>query len=106
MTAHDNRRFHARQTVTRRCKVIQRDTMIYSLALTRNVSEGGALLEVDSLRPLASGDEIEVGIEEGDKGFIGQEDLIFARVVRATDFGKGRQLVAVEYASLCDLIAA
>jgi len=80
--------------------------MTYSLALTRNVSEGGALLEVDSLRPLASGDEIEVGIEEGDKGFIGQEDLIFARVVRATDFGKGRQLVAVEYASLCDLIAA
>ena len=106
MTAHDNRRFHARQTVTRRCKVIQRDTMTYSLAITRNLSEGGALLEVDSLRPLVSGDEVEVGIEQHDRGFIGQEELIFARVVRATDFGKGRQLVAVEYASLCDLVAA
>jgi PilZ domain len=106
MTADHNRRFHARHAVTRRCKVIQRDTMSYSQATTRNVSEGGALLEVHSLRPLSSGDEIEVGIEEDDRGFISQQDLIFARVVRATEFGEGHQLVAVEYASLADLVAA
>lgn len=106
MLAYDNRRYHARTNVTRRCKVIQRATLSYSLATTRNLSEGGALLEVDSLRPLATGDEIEIGIEEQDKGFVGEEDLIYARVIRATDFGKGRQLVAVEYSSLSDLVAA
>jgi len=107
MTADpNNRRYHTRHNVTRRCKVIQRDTMSYSQATTRNLSEGGALLEVHSLRPLSSGDEIEVGIEQDESGFISQGDLIYARVVRATEFGEGHQLVAVEYASLADLVAA
>ncbi len=102
----DDRRFHDRRTVCRRCKVIHRDSLHFANALTRNLSEGGALLEVDSHRPLSPGDEIEVGIEQDERGFIAAEELIFARVVRAGSFGKGRQLIAVEYASLADLVAA
>ncbi|MCH9057733.1 MAG: PilZ domain-containing protein [Planctomycetes bacterium] len=102
----DDRRFHERRTVCRRCKIVHRDSLHFANALTRNLSEGGALLEVDSHRPLCPGDEIEVGIEQDERGFIGAEELIFARVVRSGSFGESRQLIAVEYASLADLVAA
>jgi hypothetical protein len=102
----EERRFHARRVETVRCKVLHTPSLRFAPGQTRNLCEGGALLELDLSRPLSRGEEVQIAFQRGSGGVVGGDDLVFARVVRAAPFGEGRQLVAVEFASLGEAVAA
>jgi hypothetical protein len=101
-----DRRFHGRRTETVRCKVMHTPSLRFAPGQTRNLSESGALLELDLPRPLSRGEEVRIAFQRSAGGIVGGDDLVFARVVRAAPFGEGRQLVAVEFAPLGEAIAA
>lgn len=94
----EDRRRHARLAVSRRCKVFHRPTRQYFPATTRDVSSGGALIEIGSPRPLAAGDELDVVIDWTGKTVLPSEALSRAHVVRVADESPGAsQAVAISF---------
>jgi c-di-GMP-binding flagellar brake protein YcgR len=80
--AIQNRRSHARADTTLGCKILRPAVARYLSARTADVSAGGALLDIDTTRPLIEGEEIEIGVAWTGTGLLSTRDLVTARVVR------------------------
>lgn len=71
----------------------------YLTGQTRNVSQGGALVHVDSPVPLHPGQLLQVGLPVTDSpALLRKDELIQATVVRCDRQGN-QQMVAVQFAS-------
>jgi len=92
---HD-RRQSTRVAIDHPCKVFHVPTRKYLPARSRDVSQGGALIDVFTPRPLVEGDEIELLIAWSSKTVLSASEQVRARVVRAAFHGS-EQTVAVEF---------
>ncbi|MEM1184179.1 MAG: PilZ domain-containing protein [Planctomycetota bacterium] len=98
--AIQNRRSHARADTTLGCKILRPAVARYLSARTADVSAGGALLEIDTTRPLIEGEDIEIGVAWSGSGLLSTRDLVTARVVRTRPLHENRQEVAVRFARI------
>ena len=96
--AIQNRRQHARADATLGCKILRPAVARYLSARTADVSAGGALLEIDTTRPLIEGETVEIGVAWTGSGLLSTRDLVSARVVRTDPLHDNRQQVAVKFA--------
>lgn len=92
-----DRRRHKRFNVHRPGKVYRRSTQQYVPAGSRDLSFGGALLEIDSERGIDVGEIIDVGLAMSSKAVVPSASLLRGIVVRSESLGEKRQLVAVRY---------
>lgn len=95
--SHTDRRGNKRFAVERPGKVFRRSTQRYALALTRNLSRGGALIETDAERPFACGELVDLAVAFGDGSVLPSSTLVRAIVVRVEPGVDGRQNVALRY---------
>ncbi len=100
------RRRHERRPISKACKIFRPLTRRYTAALTRDVSEGGAMIEIECARPLMVGERIGLGVSWTDSPVLREESLIEGIVVRVTETDDDRQTVAVRFADACALVAA
>ncbi|HZW09171.1 MAG TPA: PilZ domain-containing protein [Phycisphaerales bacterium] len=91
------RRRHERRPVERACKLIHPSSLRYLAARTRDLSSGGALLELPAERPLAVGDRVDVLVDWDSRGLVSRGSTVGATVVRVGDSGPERQSVGVEF---------
>lgn len=92
-----DRRRDKRFTIERPGKIFRRATQQYAPLTTRNLSIGGALLDVDAERPFASGELIELTVAFNDRALVPSSSLVRAIVTRVQPASRGRQTVAVRY---------
>jgi hypothetical protein len=95
--ATDDRRRWDRFDVVKPAKVFLPGAARFAAARTCNLSRGGALLTVESTRPLAPGDPIEVGVFSARAPVLAAACMLRGRVTRAELFEADRQLVAVRF---------
>jgi hypothetical protein len=93
-----DRRRHVRLDVDRPCKVVVPTARRALSARTSNVSVTGALLRVDSPRLLNPGETLRLAISWSNTPIVREDQLVFARVVRALGIQGEAQTVAVEFA--------
>lgn len=91
------RRRNKRFRITRDGKIYRPEARQYLAAQTRDLSVGGALLEVDAERPFAPGDRVEIAVASTDSGVVRDDAMVSAIVVRAVALGGRRQTIAVRY---------
>ena len=96
LTTDDRRRWD-RTDLVKPAKVFLPAAARFVAARTCNVSRGGALLTVESARPLAPGDPIEVSVYFTRLPVIPSECMLRGTVTRAELFDTDRQLVAVRF---------
>lgn len=108
MDQPSERRRHPRYEVSRPCKVHHPSTRRYEPAETLDVAAGGLLMHLDSSRPLAPGDRVEVVVAWDDSVILASDAQIPAKVVRVIDSDEGGQTVACafERAALAVTLAA
>lgn len=90
-----DRRRHARAESDNPAKIFHRGSWRYIAARTRDLSEGGALLELPADRPVAVGDMVDVAIGRSGVGVLKNDEFVWARVVRVTPSSRGTSLAAV-----------
>lgn len=101
-----DRRRSPRHEVLRPCKLYRHATCRYAAACTKNISGGGVLLDVESPRPIAVGERLDIGIAWTRSAVLSGEALVPGVVVRVEDVGEDRQAVAVQFTSEIGLAAA
>jgi len=101
-----DRRVHPRQEIVKACKVYRRGTQRYVSAQTQDVSAGGALLEVRSVRPMVPGERLDVGVAWSRSPILLEDALKEARVVRVTPIEGDRHRVAVAFDELEEVAVA
>ena len=97
MATTTERRLFPRETITRPCTLFRRRTQRFVAARTCDLSPGGALLEVESARPLVPGEKLDVGVAWTSSPVIPRDALVEAKIVRVTERGPNRQVVAVRF---------
>jgi len=102
------RRRHQRFQIARPCKVHHPVSRRYVAAETLDVAAGGVLLHVDSPRPLAPGDLVEVVVAWDDSVILSTDAQIPAKVLRVIQSAEGGQTVACVFdrAALAVTLAA
>lgn len=98
MGPNPDRRQHARTPIDRPCKVYHRASRQYLPARTCDLSSGGALIRIDSARPINPGDELDVFIAWGKKPVVNSGELVPAKVIRVAASLERHQAVAVQFA--------
>ncbi len=93
----NDRRSHKRFQVDRPGKIFRRANQQFVPAASRDLSFGGALIEVETDRPFAAGEILDVGIAMDKRGVLSTAAMIGGIVVRSHALGEHRQLVAVRY---------
>ena len=93
----NDRRSHRRFNVQRPGKVFRRANQQYVPVSSRDLSFGGALLEVESERGFSVGEVLDVGIALTQQAVVPSAALVRGIVVRSFAVGEHRQLVAVRY---------
>jgi hypothetical protein len=91
------RREHARTPIERPCKAFHRPSRTYMPGRTLNLSPTGAMVVIESPRPLHEGDELEIGIAWDRRVVIESRSMTRARVVRVSATLGKRQAVAVRF---------
>lgn len=91
------RRAFTREPLSRPCKVLRHETRKYAPATTRDLSSGGALLEIRSTRPVRVGERLGVGVAWSHSPIINADSMVEAKVVRVHPIDKDRQAVAVSF---------
>jgi len=91
------RRRHERREIKRPCKVLHTPSFRYMAAYTKDVSLGGAQLELSQHRPLTIGDRVDVLVDWDQVGVGAQQAMIPARVVRIGPADGLRQRIGVEF---------
>jgi len=92
-----DRRRHARRPIARDCKLRHAEALRYATAHTQDISEGGALLTIETARPLSEGQEVAVAIDFEGRAVLTQGQMVEAKVVRAGPVLNRRQTVAVAF---------
>lgn len=93
----EERRRNKRFLIARDGKVFLPAARQYLSAQTRDLSVGGALLEIETDRPLAPGDAVQVAVASTDSPLVRDDAMVHAVVVRADAIGGRRQSIAVRY---------
>ena len=101
-----DRRRSPRHQVVRPCKLFRHATGRYTAACTRNVSDSGVLIDIESPRPLTVGERLGVGIAWTRSAVLCDAAMLTGEVVRVEDDGEDRQIVAVRFAAPAALAAA
>jgi len=98
-TTEGERRAHPRQLLQRDCKVFDPRGRRYHTAATRDISSGGALIDLPRLTHLKPGDTIHVGIalKRRDQ-FLRADEMIQAEVIRALPTVDDHTTLAVKFA--------
>lgn len=91
------RRRHRRFGIERDGKVYAPDTRTYSPARTRDLSVGGAMLEVDADRPFTPGQRVDIAVASSTDGIVRNESMVQAVVIRADALRGKKQTIAVRY---------
>ena len=97
MNSEADRRAHPRAAADVGCKVLRANVARYLAARSRDVSRGGALLELRTPSPLAHGESLDIGLAWTGEAMLPRGGAIRARVVRATPLHAGIQRVAVVF---------
>ncbi len=105
MATTRERRVHARQSLARPCTLFRRRTQRFAAALTRDISAGGALIEIETARPLVEGEMIDVGIAWSPSPVLSSSALVEAKIVRVLQCDATHQVVAVRF-DRSDVLAA
>lgn len=92
-----DRRLFERTPTTRAAKVFHRAGLAFAPGETRDLSEGGARLDVRSTREFETGDVIDVVIEPKEPGVVRTRSLVEAHVVRAERIDDERQVLRVRF---------
>lgn len=98
-----NRRQHHRFNVDRAGKIFRRTTQSYVPARTRNLSIGGALVELEAPRSFQVGEVVDLGVAYRHDAVVREHAMLQAIVMRveqpvAGDSRRaGKQLVALRY---------
>lgn len=92
-----DRRRHPRHDVSLACKVYHPASRRFAAARTRNLSIGGALLRVQTGRPLLPGEPIDVALSLEPKPILAATTMAGARVIRSLPIGDAAQELAVEF---------
>lgn len=97
-----DRREHTRVDMSRPCKVFLPATARSCAGRTRNVSAGGALVELDSPRDLKPGDTMELGIAWTNRAILPADALVEAKIVRHVSTlilpdGTARRTIGVQF---------
>ena len=92
-----DRRREFRRPVEQDCKLFHRPSRSYLPATTRNLSTGGALVEVRSARPLAAGEQVELLIDLLGGPILLEGDPVTAKIVRIDSWNDDRQAVAIKF---------
>lgn len=111
MRLAQERRRAARIDVARACRVRRQAGLAFGTARTINMSTGGALLEVDSTRPIAPGERLAVAVAWDSGPLVGSSSFVPARVIRATEAASDqgtsrRQQVAIQFEAAEAALAA
>jgi c-di-GMP-binding flagellar brake protein YcgR len=101
-----DRRTHARFPLSRPCKILHRGSRRYAPAHTHNLSAGGALLTIQTPRPLRTGDEIDLFIAWIGEPLVPGDTQVRARVVRADTPTADAQLIGLAFTQPQALAAA
>lgn len=92
-----DRRRHKRFAMERPGKVFRRASQRYEPAATRDLSFGGALLEVTSERGFDVGEIVDVGVALRDRPLLRSPTLMRGLVVRTRQTAPGRHEIALRY---------
>ncbi len=93
-----DRRAHEREPVQRPCKLYIPRTARYLTASTRNMGEGGALLQLEQPAVLVPGDRMFVGIAMTRRQpVLASNDMVEARVVRVVTTATDGVALAVRF---------
>lgn len=101
-----DRRRYPRIDLDRACKVYHPASRRFAAARTRNVSAGGALLRVQTGRPLLPGETIDVALSLEAKPLLQSIAMIPSTVIRSLPVGDNAQELAVRFEAPIDLAAA
>lgn len=96
MSSLDRRRYPRRHAEFA-CKIRCPSTGRYLRAQTSDLSEGGAMLTVQTPRPLADGQAIEIALRDDGHALIHRADLIRAQIVRSSARLDRHQVLAVQF---------
>jgi len=91
------RRTHKRFSIARPGKVHRANTALFAPARSRDLSFAGALLEVESERPFAVGEVLDIGIALKNATVLPTRNLARGIVVRSKASGENKQIVAIRY---------
>jgi len=97
MAGGRDRRRAARRVAVHACKLRHAEGLRYVTAQTRDVSEGGALVTLETSRPLSEGQEISIAIDFAGRAVLTQGQMVEAKVVRAGPVLNRMQTVAVAF---------
>lgn len=100
-TIDGDRRMHERQVLQRPCKVFDPRGGRYLSATTRDISTGGALIDLPRLTHLKPGDVVHVGIalKRRDQ-FLRTDEMLEAEIVRAMPTVDDHTALAVKFVSV------
>ena len=93
-----DRRRHTRRDLEKACKVFHPPTRRFAAASTLNLSASGALLAIDSARPLSPGEPLDLMISWDGGPVLASDGRVRCRIVRVALVEPRRQAVAVEFA--------
>ena len=95
--SNKERRHDVRSAVSRPVKIRCRLTERYYSGVTSNVSQGGAMIDVDHPSQMVDGQRLEVGIAWTNRQMLlSGDELVVATVMRSIGLN-GRQRVAVRF---------
>lgn len=83
--------------MARACKVRDAEALRYATAHTLDVSEGGALVVLETARPVSEGQEVSLAIDFEGRSVLTQGQMVEAKVVRAGPVLNRRQTVALAF---------
>lgn len=90
-----DRRRYPRTEIDNPAKIFHRGSWRYIAARTRDISDGGVLLELPADKPVAVGDMVDVAIGRAGVGVLKSDEFVWARVVRVSQSSRGTSLAAV-----------
>lgn len=92
-----DRRQHVRTSTEIACKLLQNAECRYRPALTTDVSEGGALIQLLTPKPMKIGETMQLSVNWNGRPLMSRDELVKATVVRAGPMLKQMQQVAVRF---------
>ncbi|MEE8508067.1 MAG: PilZ domain-containing protein [Myxococcota bacterium] len=94
----DERRVHARVSLTRPCKLYDPRLRKYVAGLTWNLSSSGAFLEVDRPLALSPGDHLFLGIAmKRRQGVLASTDMLEVEILRSMQATGNRTAMAIRF---------
>lgn len=96
-TLGKDRRRHMRRQSAHCCKLKQAESLRYVTAHTQDLCEGGALLTLETSRPMAEGQDVSIAIDFQGRAVLTQAQMVEAKIVRAGPVLNRLQTVAIAF---------